>query len=54
MQLTAKHKVARPVNRKKRDDMRIPPAVSDEEAKQKYLDGWKTPKPDLGIIPQPS
>ena len=47
MQLTAKHKVATPVNWKKGDDVIILPAVSEEEAKQKYPDGWKAPKPYL-------
>ena len=42
MQLTAKHKVATPVNWKKGEDVIILPAVSDEEAKQKYPGGWKT------------
>src|SRR4030088_2312824 len=53
MQLTAKHKVATPVNWKSGGDVIIVPAVSDEEAKQKYPDGWKTPKPYLRIVPQP-
>ena len=42
MQLTAKHKVATPVNWKPGEDVIIVPAVSDEEAKQKYPGGWKT------------
>ncbi len=53
MQLTAKHKVATPVNWKEGQDVIILPAVSDEEAKQKYPDGWKAPKPYLRIVPQP-
>ncbi len=53
MQLTAKHKVATPVNWKDGDDVIILPSVSEEEAKQKYADGWKTPKPYLRIVPQP-
>ena len=53
IQLTAKHKVATPVNWKNGDDVIIVPAVSDEEAKQKFPDGWKTPKPYLRIVPQP-
>jgi alkyl hydroperoxide reductase subunit AhpC len=53
MQLTAKHRVATPVNWKPGDDVIILPAVSDEEAKQKYPGGWKAPKPYLRIIPQP-
>ena len=53
MQLTAAHKVATPVNWKKGEDVIIVPAVSDEEAKQKYPDGWKTVKPYLRIVPQP-
>ncbi|HEY6553244.1 MAG TPA: peroxiredoxin [Vicinamibacteria bacterium] len=53
IQLTAKHKVATPVNWKQGEDVIIVPAVSDEEAKQKYPDGWKAPKPYLRIVPQP-
>jgi alkyl hydroperoxide reductase subunit AhpC len=53
MQLTAKHKVATPVNWKNGQDVIILPAVSDEEAKQKYPQGWKAPKPYLRIVPQP-
>jgi len=53
MQLTAAHKVATPVNWKQGDDVIIVPAVSDEEAKEKYPGGWKTLKPYLRIVPQP-
>jgi len=53
MQLTAKFKVATPVNWKEGQDVIILPSVSDEEAKQKYPDGWKSPKPYLRIVPQP-
>jgi alkyl hydroperoxide reductase subunit AhpC len=53
LQLTAKHKVATPVNWKSGEDVIIVPAVSDEEAKQKYPDGWKSLKPYLRIVPQP-
>ncbi len=52
-QLTAKHKVATPVNWQQGDDVIIVPSVSDEEAKQKYPNGWKSPKPYLRIVPQP-
>src|SRR6202011_5795490 len=53
MQLTAKHKVATPVNWKQGGDVIIVPAVSNEEAQQKYPGGWKSPKPYLRIVPQP-
>jgi len=53
IQLTAKHKVATPVNWKHGEDVIIVPAVSDDEAKKKYPDGWKSPKPYLRIVPQP-
>jgi alkyl hydroperoxide reductase subunit AhpC len=53
MQLTARHKVATPVNWRQGDDVIILPAVSDDEAKQKYPDGWKAPRPYLRIVPQP-
>lgn len=52
-QLTAKHKVATPVNWKRGEDVIIVPAVSDEEAKEKYPAGWKSPKPYIRIVPQP-
>jgi len=53
MQLTAKHSVATPVNWKKGEDVIIAPAVTDEQAKEKYPGGWKTVKPYLRIVPQP-
>ena len=53
IQLTAKHKVATPVNWKPGDDVIIVPTVSDEEAKAKYPGGWKSPKPYLRIVAQP-
>jgi alkyl hydroperoxide reductase subunit AhpC len=52
-QLTAKHKVATPVNWKQGDDVIIVPAVSDAEAKEKFPGGWKAPKPYLRIVKQP-
>jgi alkyl hydroperoxide reductase subunit AhpC len=53
LQLTAKHKVATPVNWKPGEDVIIVPAVSDEEAKKQYPNGWKSAKPYLRIVPQP-
>jgi len=53
IQLTAKHKVATPVNWKQGEDVIILPSVPEEEAKQKYPDGWKAPRPYLRIVPQP-
>ena len=53
MQLTAKHKVATPVNWKDGQDVIILGSVSDDEAKQKYPQGWKAPKPYLRIVSQP-
>jgi thioredoxin-dependent peroxiredoxin len=53
MQLTAKHKVATPVNWKPGEDVIIAGSVSDDEARQKYPDGWKAPRPSLRIVPQP-
>ena len=54
MQLTAKHKVATPVNWKNGQDVIIVPAVSDEEAKEMFPDGWNTVKPYLRTVKQPS
>jgi len=53
LQLTAKHKVATPVNWKSGEDVIIAGSVSNEDAKLKYPDGWKSPKPYLRIVPQP-
>ena len=52
-QLTAKHTVATPVNWKPGEDVIIPPTVSDEDAKQKFPEGWKTFKPYLRVVKQP-
>jgi len=51
--LTAKHQVATPVNWKNGEDVVIVPAVSDEDAKKKYPNGWKTLKPYLRLVAQP-
>ena len=53
MQLTAKHKVATPVNWKQGDDVIIAGSVSDDDAKKTYPQGWKSPKPYIRIVPQP-
>ena len=53
LQLTANHKVATPVNWKDGDDVIILPAVSDEDAKAAFPDGWEAPRPYLRIVPQP-
>lgn len=53
MQLTAKHKVATPVNWKSGEDVIIVPAVSDEEAKKMFPGGWKALKPYLRVTKQP-
>lgn len=53
MQLTAKHKVATPVNWKNGEDVIIAGSVSDDDAKKIYPDGWKAPKPYLRIVKQP-
>ena len=53
MQLTAKHKVATPVNWKNGEDVIIAGSVSDEDARKQYPNGWKAPKPYLRIVPQP-
>jgi alkyl hydroperoxide reductase subunit AhpC len=52
-QLTALHQVATPVNWKHGEDVIIVPAVSDEEAKKRYPEGWQSPKPYIRIVPQP-
>ena len=45
--------MASPVNWQDGEDVIIVPAVSDEAAKQKYPDGWKSPKPYMRVVPQP-
>jgi len=53
IQLSAKHQVATPVNWKHGEDVIIAGSVSDEQAKAKYTNGWKAPKPYLRIVPMP-
>ena len=53
LQLTAKHRVATPVNWKRGEDVIIAGSVSNEEAKQLYPEGWKEPRPYIRIVPQP-
>jgi alkyl hydroperoxide reductase subunit AhpC len=53
LQLTAKYKVATPVNWKHGEDVIIAGSVSDDEARKIYPQGWKAPKPYLRIVPQP-
>jgi alkyl hydroperoxide reductase subunit AhpC len=53
MQLTAKHRVATPVNWKQGEDVIIVPAVTNDEAKTLYPSGWKQIKPYLRVVPQP-
>jgi len=54
LQLTAKHSVATPVNWKPGQDVIIPTSVSDEDAKKKYPQGFKTLKPYLRVVSQPN
>ncbi len=53
IQLTAQKQVATPVNWNHGDDVIILPSVSDEDAKKKYPNGWKTVRPYLRVVPQP-
>ena len=53
MQLTAKFKVATPVNWRNGEDVIIAGSVSDDDAKKIYPDGWKTLKPYLRVVKQP-
>ena len=54
LQLTAEHKVATPAQWTEGDDVIIAGSVSDEEAKEKYPDGWESPRPYIRIVPQPA
>jgi len=53
IQLTAAHKVATPVNWKQGEDVIIVPAVSDDEARQRFTAGWKAPLPYMRVVSQP-
>ena len=53
LQLTAKYKVSTPSDWKQGEDVIIVPAVSDEEAKEKFPGGWDAKKPYLRLVPQP-
>ncbi len=53
LQLTAKHRVATPVNWSQGDDVIIAGSVSDEEAKKIFPQGWKAPRPYIRIVRQP-
>ena len=54
LQLTAKHKVATPVNWKQGENVIIAGSVSDDEARETYPDGWESPRPYIRIVPQPN
>jgi alkyl hydroperoxide reductase subunit AhpC len=54
LQLTAKHKVATPAQWQQGQDVIISGSVSDEQARETYPDGWKSPKPYIRIVPQPT
>ena len=54
LQLTAKHRVATPVNWQPGEDVVIAGSVSNDEAKTIYPDGWDAPRPYIRIVPQPS
>jgi len=53
LQLTARHRVATPVNWKQGEDVIIAGSVSNEEAKEIWPEGWQSPKPYIRIVPQP-
>jgi alkyl hydroperoxide reductase subunit AhpC len=53
LQLTAKHKVATPVNWKQGEDVIISGSLNDEDAKKVFPNGWKAPRPYIRIVPQP-
>jgi len=53
LQLTAKHKVATPVNWKHGEDVIIAGSVSDDDAKKLFPEGWRSPKPYIRIVKQP-
>ncbi len=54
LQLTANHKVATPVNWRPGEDVIIAGSVSNDEAKERYPEGWKEPRPYIRIVPEPT
>jgi alkyl hydroperoxide reductase subunit AhpC len=54
LQLTARHKVATPANWRSGEDVIIAGSVSDEEARERYPQGWRAPKPYIRIVAQPN
>src|SRR3989337_2813664 len=52
VQLTAEHKVATPVNWKQGEDVIIVPSLSDDEAREKFPEGWNSGKPHMRAVPQ--
>jgi alkyl hydroperoxide reductase subunit AhpC len=53
LQLTATHRVATPVNWRQGENVIIAGSVSNDEAKERYPEGWDEPKPYIRIVPQP-
>jgi len=53
LQLGAKHRVSTPADWQQGEDVILGGAISDDEAKQLYPQGWKAPKPYIRIVPQP-
>ena len=53
LQLTANAKVATPVNWKQGEDVIIPPAIQEAEARERFPGGWKSPLPYMRVVPQP-
>jgi alkyl hydroperoxide reductase subunit AhpC len=53
LQLTAEHRVATPAQWQQGEDVILTAAISDEEAKELYPDGWEAPRPYIRIVPQP-
>ncbi len=54
LQRPARHTVATPVNWQEGDDVIIAGSVSDDEARERYPDGWDAPRPYIRIVPQPA
>jgi alkyl hydroperoxide reductase subunit AhpC len=53
LQLTDKQKVATPVNWKPGEPVIIVPSLSDQQARERFPQGWKTLKPYLRIVELP-
>src|SRR3954469_7961998 len=53
LQRTSQHQVATPAQWQPGDDVIISGSVNNEQAKERYPEGWEEPKPYIRIVPDP-